>query len=159
RARAREVRSETAPEDPAATGERSRTERAMGRAGMRASERPRAPQAPILFPSRQLPVAKLQRKGGIGRIETGYARRSIGEIDLRASLTGVVDERHAERDRNLLGGHAEGERRRIGFSSAKGGPADAKRRSDALECQCSSPAGMRRNAHGRPPTRGPSSVQ
>ena len=127
----------------------------MGRAGIRASERPRATQAPVLFPSRELMVAKLQRKGGIGRIETGYARRSIGEIDLRASSPGVVDERHAERDRNLLGAHAESERRRIGLGSAKGGPADAKRRSDALECQCSSPAGMRRNAHGRPPTRAP----
>ena len=127
----------------------------MGRAGIRASERPRATQAPVLFPSRELMVAKLQRKGGIGRIETGYARRSIGEIDLRASPPGVVDERHAERDRNLLGAHAESERRRIGFDSTKGGPADEKRRSDALECQCSSPAGMRRNAHGRPPTRAP----
>src|SRR5262245_45074159 len=127
----------------------------MGRAGIGGSERPRATQAPILFPPRELPVAKLQRKGGIGRIETGNARRSIGEIDLRACPPGVVDERHAERDRNLLGGHAEGERRGIGLGSAEGGPADAKRRNDALECQCSSPAGSaaqraRLSAHARP---------
>src|SRR5215471_4689913 len=120
--------SKTPPEEPAATGDRSRMERAIGRAGMRSSERPRAPQAPILFPSGELPFAELQREGGVDRVEAGNARRSIGEIDLRAGPAGMIDERHAERDRSLLGGHAEDERSGVGLGSAKGGPADAERR-------------------------------
>src|SRR5262244_915350 len=119
-------------------------ERPTGRTGMLTSERPRAAQAPILFPSGQLPVAKLQREGGVDRIEAGNARRSVGEIDLRAGPAGIVDERHAERDRSLLGRHAEDERSGVGLRSAKGGPADAERRDDALHaksrCQVSMPS-------------------
>src|ERR1700756_1081829 len=131
-----------APDDPAATGDRSRMERATGRTGMLASERPRPAQAPILFPSGELPVAELQREGGVDRIEAGNARHSVGEIDLRPGPAGIVDERHAERDRSLLGRHAEDERSGVGLRSAKRGPADAERRDDALyaksQCQVSS---------------------
>src|SRR6266536_6294792 len=122
---------ETAPEEPAATGERSRTERGTGGAGIRASERPGAAQAPILFPSRELSVAKLQREGGIDRVEAGNTRRSIGEVDLRTSSCGVIEERYSQRDRNLLRGHAERKRGCVGLGAAKGGPADPKRRTDA----------------------------
>src|SRR5262245_14107549 len=128
RARSSELRSETAPEEPAATGDRSRMERAIGRAGMRSSERPRAAQAPILFPSGELPFTEPQRQGGVDRIEAGNARRSVGEIDLRAGPAGMIDERHAERDRGLLGGHAEDKRSGVGLGSAKGGTADGERR-------------------------------
>src|SRR5215813_14893119 len=95
-----------APDEPAATGDRSRIERATGRTGIRASERPRSAQAPILFPSGELPVAELQRQGGVDRVEAGNARRSVGEIDLRAGPASIVDERHPERDRSLqIGRH------------------------------------------------------
>src|SRR5262249_40807307 len=127
-----------APDDPAATGDRSRMERATGRTGMLTSERPWPAQAPILFPSGELPVAELQREGGVDRVEAGNARRSVGEIDLRARPAGIVDERHAERDRSLLGRHAEDERRSVGLGPAKGGPADAQRRDDALHAKVSS---------------------
>src|SRR6266436_1041351 len=140
-----------APDDPAATGDRSRMERETGRTGMLASERPRPAQAPILFPSGELPVAELQREGGVDRIEAGNARRSVGEIDLRAGPAGIVDERHAERDRSLLGRHAEDERRGIGLRSAKGGPADAERRDDALHAKSrvAFPVVVQRNPNAR----------
>src|SRR5262245_5984327 len=124
-------------------------ERGTDGAGIRSSERPGAAQAPILFPSRELAVAKLQREGGIDRVEAGDARRSIGEVDLRASSCGVIDERHAQRDRNLLGGHTERKRGGVGWGSANGGPADPKRRAEALQCQCSCPSCWSgRSAHG-----------
>src|SRR5258708_17080997 len=96
-----------APDDPAATGDRSRMERATGRTGMLASERPRPAQAPILFPSGELPVAELQREGGVDRIEAGNTRRSVGELDLRAGPAGIVYQRHAQRHQSLHGRHAQ----------------------------------------------------
>src|SRR6516165_6992614 len=140
-----------APDDPAATGDRSRMERATGRTGMLTSERPWPAQAPILFPSGELPVAELQREGGVDRVEAGDARRSVGEIDLRARPAGIVDERHAERDRSLLRRHAEDERSGIGLGPAKGGPADAERRDDALHAKVwvAFPVVVQRNANAR----------
>src|ERR1700716_2760802 len=88
RARSSELRSATAPEEPAATGDRSRTERATGGAGLRASKRPRAPQAPFFFPAGELSLAELQREGGVDRVEARNAWRSVGEIDLRAGAAG-----------------------------------------------------------------------
>src|SRR5262245_3701120 len=85
---------------------------------MRASERPGSAQAPILFPPGELSVAKLQHEGGINRVEAGNARRSVSEIDLRASPCGIIDERHAERERSLLGSHTEHERGRVGLGTA-----------------------------------------
>src|SRR5262249_7252317 len=122
----------------------------MGGAAIRSSERPRATQAPIFFPPRELSVAKLQREGGIDGVEAGNARRSVGEIDLRASPSGVIDERHAQRERSLLGGHAENERGRVGLSSAKGGPADPKRNTEPFESQCSCLRAARRLTTGAP---------
>src|SRR5262245_7191082 len=97
-------------------------------AATRPSERPRATQAPILLPTRQLPVAELQRQRRVDRIKAGNARRSVGDVDVRTLSAGIVDERHAQCRRRLRGSHAELERNDIGLGPAKGGPADAERR-------------------------------
>src|SRR6478672_747748 len=110
-------------------------ERGTMDAGPRASERERAPQAPILLPAGQLAFAKLQRNSRVDRIEAGYARRAVGEIDFRARPAGIVHERHAERARHLLRCHAEIKRGDVGLGAAEGGPAYAKRRDDSLHAK------------------------
>src|SRR6476620_2201769 len=110
-------------------------ERGTMDAGPRASERERAPQAPILLPAGQLAFAKLQRQSRVDGIEAGNARRAVGEIDFRARSSGVVHERHTEHARHLLRSHAEVERGDIGLGAAEGGPAYAKRRNDSLHAK------------------------
>src|SRR5262250_1730049 len=63
----------------------------------------------------------------------------------------MIDERHAERDRGLLGGHAEDKRSGVGLGSAKGGPADAERRDDPFHAgsRLAFPVVVQRNAHAR----------
>src|ERR1700704_566036 len=88
-----------------------------------ALERPRTPQLPIFLPAGQVPLAELQRKRGVDRVESGNARRSIGEIEFRASPSGVIDQWHAERGRSLSRRHAEGEGNGVGLEPAIGRPA------------------------------------
>src|SRR5262245_2476050 len=126
RARSSELRKAAAPDEPAATGERSRMESGTMDAAMRPSERKWAAQAPVLLPTRQLPVAELQRQRRVDRIEAGNARRSVGDVNFRALPAGIIDERHAQRRRRLRGAHAELERNDIGLGPAEGGPADAE---------------------------------
>src|SRR5262245_40429947 len=109
-------------------------------AATRPSERPRAAQAPILLPTRQLPVAELQRQCRVDRVEAGNARRSVGDVDVRTLPAGIVEERHAQRRRRLRGGHAELERNDIGLGPAKGGPADAERRDNPFHAPTSTTA-------------------
>src|SRR5262249_27416439 len=89
--------------------------------------------------------------------EAGNAAASGGEVVLRAGPAGMIDERHAERDRSLLGGHAEDERSGVGLGSAKGGPADAERRDDAFHAgsRLAFSVVMQRNAHARLSAQGP----
>src|SRR5262245_32366264 len=109
-------------------------------AATRPSERKRAAQAPILLPTRQLPVAELQRQRRVDRIEAGNARRSVGDVDVRAIPAGIVEERHAQCQRRLRRGHAELERNDIGLGPTKGGPADAERRENPFHAPASTRA-------------------
>src|SRR5262249_2568757 len=120
-----ELRSAIAPDEPAATGERSRIERGITPGAAR-SERPCALHAPILFPAGQMPVAKLQGDCGVRGIKPDDAGRSIGEEDFRAGPAGMVDEGCPKSEGGFCGSHAEGERKGVGLEPAIDPPANPK---------------------------------
>src|SRR5262249_23556081 len=133
RARSSELRGATAPEEPAATGERSRTESGTISSARRApSEQPRPAQAPILLPAGEAAAAELQRQPRICRVEAGNAFGSGGVIDVGAVPSRVMHERHAECGGGLLRRHAERERDGVGLAAhTPSEPADTKRREHA----------------------------
>src|SRR5262245_66268526 len=92
RARSSELRSATAPEEPAATGERSRTESGTISGARRApSERPRPAQAPVLLPAGAAAAAELQSQRRICRVEARNAFEPGAVIDVGAvPRTGVL---------------------------------------------------------------------
>src|SRR6478609_3968562 len=108
-----EFRSEMAPVEPAATGERSRTERATMRGAAAPSEREIVNQPPVFLPAGQAAAAELQRDAEFGRVEAGDAGPVGGVIKLRAAPPRIMDQRQAEREGCLVRRHAVDERKRI----------------------------------------------
>src|SRR5262245_30044239 len=113
-----------APEEPAATGERSRTERGIIRWWV--ASPPRPAQVPVLLPAGQTPVAELQRDAALTSIEARNARRAAGDIDLRTVPPGMVEERQAQGELCFSRRHAKRKRQIVrARRSAPRQPADA----------------------------------
>src|SRR6516165_4596215 len=84
-------------------------------------------QPPVFLPSGQPTVAELERNRGSDGIGPNNHRLPISEVNLGAVVSGIVEERNAERGSRFRNGHAESEWDGVGLIPAIRRPANPKR--------------------------------